>query len=155
MRQEMKSKKCKYINRRNVNQDEDKNTKILTAQPKIFNLWRKNLSRYQNNILVHRLKFIASSKCNNIVYNSNIKNYTRTLRIYEFFLNKEANYSEENLFQKQSTFTPPQNRNKDLCFEWLKSWKNGGKILAQFSYYETKRVFKTKKCWNHCNLTYR
>ena len=29
------------------------------------------------------------------------------LQLAEFFLNKEANDSEENLFQKQSTFIPP------------------------------------------------
>ena len=83
MRKEMKSKKYKYNNRRNVNQDEDKNTRIQIANPKIFKLWRKTLSRYQNDILVRRLNFTASSKCNNIVLNSNIKNYTRTLQIVE------------------------------------------------------------------------
>ena len=36
------------------------------------------------------------------------------LQLAEFFLNKEANDSEENLFQKQSTFIPPSNRDKDL-----------------------------------------
>ena len=38
MRKEMKSKKYKYNNRRNVNQDEDKNTRIQIANPKIFKL---------------------------------------------------------------------------------------------------------------------
>ena len=135
----MKSKKCKNNNKRNVNQDEDKNTRMQIAKPKIFNLWRKTLSRYQNNILLRRLKFTASSKYNNIVLNSNIKNYTRTLQLAEFFQIKEANNSEENLFQKQSTFTPPRNWNKDLCFQWLKSWKNGCKILKHFSYYGTNK----------------
>ena len=36
------------------------------------------------------------------------------MRLVEFFQNKEANDSEENLFQKQSTFTPPRNRDRDL-----------------------------------------
>ena len=34
------------------------------------------------------------------------------MRLAEFFQNKEANDSEENLFQKQSTFIPPRNRNR-------------------------------------------
>ena len=38
----------------------------------------------------------------------------RRLRLAEFFQNKEANDSEENLFQKQSTFAPPRNRDRDL-----------------------------------------
>ena len=35
------------------------------------------------------------------------------MRLAEFFENKEANDSE-NLFQKQSTFTPPRNKDRDL-----------------------------------------
>ena len=35
------------------------------------------------------------------------------MRLAEFFQNKEANDSE-NLFQKQSTFTPPRNKDRDL-----------------------------------------
>ena len=41
-----------------------------------------------------------------------IENYTRELWLAEFFQNKERNIFEENLFQKQSTFTPPQNRDR-------------------------------------------
>ena len=36
------------------------------------------------------------------------------MRLAEFFQNKEAHNSEENLFQKQSTFTPPRKRDRDL-----------------------------------------
>ena len=32
----------------------------------------------------------------------------------EFYQNREAKDSEENLFQKQSIFIPPQNRDSDL-----------------------------------------
>ena len=36
------------------------------------------------------------------------------LRLADFFQNKEANdYNSKNLFQKQSTFTPPHNRDLD------------------------------------------
>ena len=37
----------------------------------------------------------------------------RRLRLSEFFQNKEA-YDSDNLFQKQSTITPPRNRDGDL-----------------------------------------
>ena len=36
------------------------------------------------------------------------------MRLIEFFQNKEAYDSEENLSQKQSIFIPPRNRDKDL-----------------------------------------
>ena len=36
------------------------------------------------------------------------------MRPAEFFQNKKANDSKENLFQKQSIFTPLQNRDRDL-----------------------------------------
>ena len=75
---------------------------------------RKTLSRYQTNILLLGLKFTPTPKCNNIELKSNIQNYTRRLRLAEFFRNKEAHNSEENLFQKQSTFTPPRKRDRDL-----------------------------------------
>ena len=38
----------------------------------------------------------------------------RRLGLVESFQNKEAHDFEENLFQKQSTFAPPQNRHRDL-----------------------------------------
>ena len=70
------------------------------------------LSRYHTNILLRELKFTPIPQCNNIELN--IQNYTRRLQLAEFFPNKEANKSEENLFQKQSTFTPTQKRDRDL-----------------------------------------
>ena len=74
----------------------------------MFNLSSETLSRYQTNILLRGLKFSHTTKSNNTELKSNIQNYTRRLRLAEFFPNKEANDSEENLFQKQSTFfTPP------------------------------------------------
>ena len=59
------------------------------------------------------IKFTPTPKHNNIELQSNIQNYTRRLRLAEFFQNKEAN-DFENLFQKQFTFTPPQNRDRGL-----------------------------------------
>ena len=59
------------------------------------------LSRYQTNILLRGLKFTPTTKRSNIEFKSNLQNYTHRLRLVEFFKkNKEANDSEENLFQK-------------------------------------------------------
>ena len=77
------------------------------VRPKMFNLTSKTLSRYQTNILLCKLKFTPTPQRNNIELKSNIKSYKHRVQLAEFFLNKEANDSEENLFQKQSTFLPP------------------------------------------------
>ena len=81
------------------NKENEKSTGTETVKPKIFNLLSKTLSRYQTNILLHDLKFTPTPKRNNIELKANIQNYTRRLRLAEFFENKEANDSE-NLFQK-------------------------------------------------------
>ena len=88
------------------NKDKEKNARTEIVKPKIFNLLSKKLSRYQTNILLRGLKCIPTPKRLKEI-KSNIQNYTRRLRLEEFF-------QEENLFQKQSTFTPPRNRDRDL-----------------------------------------
>ena len=60
----------------------------------------------------HKL-FTATPNSNNIELKSNIQNYTRRLRLADFFQNKEASDCE-NLFQNQSTFTPPRDRDRDI-----------------------------------------
>ena len=74
----------------------------------------KILSRYQTNILLGGLKFAPIPKCSNTEVKSNIQNYTRRLWLAEFFHNKETNDSEETLFQKQCTFTPHWDKDRDL-----------------------------------------
>ena len=107
-------KKSASATRRGMsNETNKKSTGTEIVKPKIFNLSSKTLSRYQTTILLRGLKFTPTPKHNNIELKSNIQNYTRRLRLAEFFQNKEANDSE-NLFQKQSTFTPPRNRDRDL-----------------------------------------
>ena len=95
------------------NEDNEQNTGTEIIQTKIFNLSSKMLCRHQTNVLLRVFKSTPTPKRNNIELKSNIKNYTRRLRLAEFLQNKEANDSE-NLFQKQSTFTPPRNRDRDL-----------------------------------------
>ena len=60
------------------------------------------------------LKFIPTLKRSNIELKCNIQNYTCRLRLAEFFQNKEANDSEENLFRKQSIFILSQNKERNL-----------------------------------------
>ena len=95
------------------NGNKEKNAKTKIVKPEILNLSIKMLSRYQTNILLRGLKFTPTPKRNDIKLKPNIQNYTRRLRLAEFFQNKEANDCEENLFQKQSTFTTPRNRDRD------------------------------------------
>ena len=97
-----------------ANEDKEKNAGTEIIKPKIFNLSSKMFSTYQTNILLRGLKFTPTPKRNNIKLKSNIQNYKCKLWLAEFFQNKEANDSEENPFQKRSTFTPPQNRDRDL-----------------------------------------
>ena len=96
-----------------------KNNGTDIVKPKIFNLSSKTLSRYQTNIFLQDLKFTPIPQRNNIELKSNIQKYTRRLRLAEFFQNKESNDSEENLFQKPSTYTSPRNRDRDLDHQML------------------------------------
>ena len=96
------------------NKDKEKNTRTEIFKSKIFNMSSKKLSRNQTKIFLCGLKFTPTPKHNNIELKSNIQNYTCRLRLAEFFQDKEANNSVENLFQKPSTFTPPRNRERDL-----------------------------------------
>ena len=76
---------------------------------KNIQLVKQSVVRYQYNFFLRGLKFTPTPKRSNTELKSNIQNYTRRWRLAEFSQNKEANNSEENLFQKQSIFTPPQN----------------------------------------------
>ena len=94
-----------------VQQQKECRTKIMRKVPVQRSssqkyLSSKTLSRCQTNILLRGLKFTPTPKRNNIELKSNIQNYARRFRLAEFYQNKEGNDSE-NLFQKQSAFTPP------------------------------------------------
>ena len=95
---------------------------------------------------MHGLKFTPTSKLNNTELQSNIKNYKQRFRLAEFFSIKEANDSEE-LFQKQSTFTPPRNRDRDLDhqIDVLNNWnldKMEKKFKGNLSNMEQKELSK-------------
>ena len=85
------------------NKDREKNARTQTVKLKI-NFSSEKQSGYRSNILLRGLKFTPTLKHNNIELKSNLQSYTHRLRLAEFFQNKETNDSEENLFQKRSTF---------------------------------------------------
>ena len=95
------------------NENKWKNTGTEIVKPKIFNLSSETLFMYQTNILLRSLKFSSTPI---IIWNSNLtyKNYTRRMRLAEFFQNKKENISEKTVFQKQSTFILLRNRDRDL-----------------------------------------
>ena len=66
------------------------------------------LSVYQINILLRGLKFTATPKRNIIQLKSDIHNYTRKLRLTEFFHNAPENNNLQNLFKTKSHFTPSE-----------------------------------------------
>ena len=96
------------------NEDKEKNTGTEIVKPKTFNSSSKKLSRYQIDILLRGLKFTPIPKRNIIELKSNLKNCTQRLQLAEFFQNREASSSEENLFQKPSAITSLRNRERDL-----------------------------------------
>ena len=71
-----KNKEKKYQIRKTIHKqiEEEKEVKYQqeVVQPKIFNLPKKTLSRYQINILLHRLKFTPTPKHNIIQSKSDI-----------------------------------------------------------------------------------
>ena len=71
------------------------------------------MSRYQVNILLRGLKFTPTPKRNIIQLKSDIHNYTRKLRLTEFFHNTPEN-NLQNLFKTKSHFTQSRNRDRDL-----------------------------------------
>ena len=72
------------------------------------------LFRYQTYILLRGLKITPTPKRNIIQVRSDIHNYTRKLRLTEFFHNAPENNNLQNLFKTKSNFTPPTNRDRDL-----------------------------------------
>ena len=72
------------------------------------------MSRYQVNILLRGSKFTPTPKRNIIQLKSDIHNYTRKLRLTDFFHNAPENNNLQNLFKTKSHFTPSRNRDRDL-----------------------------------------
>ena len=93
--------------------------------PKIFNLSSRDLSVNEVKLLMKGLKFTPTPKPNEIEVKSDIKSFTRKLRLAEFFEpdeNEESDSDEESdsvgetqpLVRNKSDFVPPRGRDKHL-----------------------------------------
>ena len=90
---------------------------LETNHPKIINLSSKQLSKPQINLLLKGLKFTPTPRGNKIELKPDINEFTRKLRLAEFF-HKEETIQESNnttpLVKNKSNFFPPKNRNRTL-----------------------------------------
>ena len=85
MKQQEKTLLKQKNNYKQIEEEKEVKSQQEIVQPKIFNLSKKTLSRYQVNILLGGLKFKPTPKRNIIQLKSDIHNYTRKLRLTEFF----------------------------------------------------------------------
>ena len=114
MKQQEKTLLKQKNNYKQVEEEKEVKSQQEIVQPKTFNLSKKTLSKYQVNILLRGLKFTPTPKRNTIQLKSDIHNYTRKLRLTEFFHNTPENNNLQNLFKTKSHFTPSRNRDRDL-----------------------------------------
>ena len=84
------------------------------VQPKIFNLSKNTLSRYQINTLLRGWKFTPTPIQNIIQLKSYIHHHTQKLRLTDFFHNASKNNNLENFFKTKSSFTTSRNRDRDF-----------------------------------------
>ena len=114
MKQQEKNLLKQNNNYKQIEEEKQVKSQQEIVQPKIFNLSKKSLSRYQVNILLRGLKFTPTPKRSIIQLKSDIHDYTRKLRLTEFFHNAPENNNLQNLFKTKSHFTPSRNRGRDL-----------------------------------------
>ena len=114
MKQQEKNLLKQKNNYKQIEEEKEVKSQQEIVQPKICNLSKKALSRYQVNILLRGLKFTPIPKRNVIQLKSDIHNYTRKLRLTEFFDNAPENNKLQNLFKTKFHFTPSRNRDRDL-----------------------------------------
>ena len=104
----------KQKNNKQIEEEKELKSQQEIGQPKIFNLSKKTLPRYQSNILLRGWKFISTPKRDIIQLKLDIHNYTQKLRWTEFFHNAPENNDLQNLFKTKSNFTPSRNRDRGL-----------------------------------------
>ena len=81
--------------------------------PKIFNLSNLTLNEHQINVLKKGLKFTPTPKRNVHELKRDIEQFTRKLRLVEFF-SEEENSNDTSLVKNKSNFHPPRDRDKTL-----------------------------------------
>ena len=93
----------------------------VKVTPKIINLSSKPLTEKQINLLRSGLKFTPTPKPNNVELKSDIQEFTRKLRLIEFFHPENLDNFQGTresvsgpLVKNKSNFYPPRNRNKFL-----------------------------------------
>lgn len=87
-----------------------KNQQVI-SKPKIFNLSCKTLTKPQLRLSSRGLKFTPTPKHNTIEFKADIEEFSRKLRLKEFF-HEHTEEHEDILFAKlKSKFCPPRSRN--------------------------------------------
>ena len=83
--------------------------------PKVINLSSKQFTKSEINLLSKGFKFTPTPRQNPQELAKDIKEYTRKLRLAEFFYEEnEEDYFEENIVKNKSKFNPKRNRNNLL-----------------------------------------
>ena len=103
----------------------------VETKPKVINLSQKQLSDAQIRLLHRGLKFTPTPSSNTTALASDIKSFSRKLRLKEYFYgdeNVEEECIESNVpkFKNKGKFTPQRGRDKalDLCIDSLNSVAN-------------------------------
>lgn len=85
----------------------------LNNKPIIVNLSSHNLTQEQIELLSLGLKFTPTPQSNQDSIKADTKEFTRKLRLGEFFLDEEKN-TDESVVRNKSNFVPPRGRNRVL-----------------------------------------
>ena len=92
-----------YGNDENKEKDfKETNKKYQIKQPKVFNLSKLTLSRYQVSILLRGLNFTPTPLRNNVQLKSDIQYFTHKLRLIECFHNPNKNEPTKIDYKKES-----------------------------------------------------
>ena len=94
--------------------DQQRTTAI--KHPKVINLSDFELTEIQKTLLFKGLKFTPTPYTNIFELKSDIRNFSRKLRLVEVFATEQVGQeeTEESMLRNPSSFCPPVNRNKEL-----------------------------------------
>ena len=123
----------------------------LIIHPKVLNLSSVSLTPSQIQILTKGLKFTPTPQRNLPEMEKDIKDFTRKLRLVEFFSeNPELDTLDSSLVKNKSNFRPPQNRNSTLesVIKFLQKqsfYKENFKNKSNISKHEWQDILNLKK----------
>lgn len=97
------------------------NQEVSSADVKVINLTEKTLDPATVNLLCRGLKFSPTPKSNDVQLASDIRSFSRKLRLMEYFKDSDNESNSDSLFKNASTFNPPRGRNRslDACTDHL------------------------------------